>query len=339
MLSPILRTAAHTRLPILLTGETGTGKSHTAYAIHRGSPRARAVFVVANIAAINPELFEAALFGHVKGAFTGAGREKLGLFREADGGTLFLDELGELPPHLQAKLLTAIESGTVRPVGADADVRVNVRVIAATHSPHKLRDDLRERFWLTHHVTPLRERGDLLELAGALLAGSVAEEVGIAGELTAGAAQALKGHDWPGNIRELASVLARATLLAASKTLAGEPVLILDSHVEASLEASTSQRARVEEARQAESGGDLHVHLTLERPERAMLRELLASCEGGGTVSRAKVERTIERHTKRTGSGVDDFIELLLGKKVRILERVGNRYRVTSRGAHLARAP
>jgi len=220
----LVRTApqvATSELPVLVQGETGTGKEVVAQALHAWSPRLHGPFVQLNCAAIPEALVESELFGHVRGAFSGATRDRPGRFRTANGGTLLLDEVGELPLGAQAKLLRVLQEGTFEPVGADRSVRVDVRVIAATHvdlqqavQAGTFRQDLYYRlavFPLT--VPPLRERrDDILPIARSLLA-----ERAVAGRgpwtLSDDAAQRLCGAPWPGNVRELINVLERAMVL------------------------------------------------------------------------------------------------------------------------------
>ncbi len=209
------------RLPVLLRGESGTGKDVVARAIHSESPRAKKPFVVLNAATIRPELAESELFGHERGAFTGAVRERRGAFREAHQGTLFLDEIASLSLDVQAKLLRAVEQGTVRPLGGETDHRVDVRLVVATCEPleamvreRKFRNDLYERLAVCLlRVPPLRDRlEDLPDLARHLLATS---EVGRR-DITGCAIAALRRHAWPGNVRELRNILVQAAILTPS---------------------------------------------------------------------------------------------------------------------------
>jgi two-component system response regulator HupR/HoxA len=210
-------------LAVLLLGESGTGKELLARAIHLASPRAAGAFVVENCAAIPDTLLESELFGHKRGAFTGAVEDHVGLFQRAHGGTLFLDEIGETSPAFQVKLLRALQEGEVRPVGSTRAVPVDVRVIAATH--RKLEDDVRAgRFredlyyrlaGVTLSVPPLRERaGDIVPIAERVLR-EVALEIQRPGARLASDARAcLLGYPWPGNIRELRNEIARALALS-----------------------------------------------------------------------------------------------------------------------------
>jgi two-component system, NtrC family, response regulator HydG len=204
--------------PVLVCGESGTGKELIARALHREGPRADKPFVVINVASLPRELVESELFGHERGAFTGAVSKRLGAFREADGGTLFLDEIGELPLEAQPKLLRALDGYEVRAVGvAGSGARADVRVVAATHvtlerevTEHRFRLDLFHRLEaFVINVPPLRARGgDVGAIARNLLAGLT----GNFGrrDLTPDAVARLAVHDWPGNVRELRNVLLRA---------------------------------------------------------------------------------------------------------------------------------
>jgi two-component system response regulator HydG len=205
--------------PVAVLGETGTGKEVVARIIHANSPRARRPFVAVNVAALPAELLESELFGHGKGAFTGAASTRRGLFEAADGGTLFLDEIGEMPLPLQAKLLRALQDGEIRRVGENQSFAVDVRIVCATHrdlarrvQEGQFREDLFYRLKvLTLEVPPLRERrDDVLPLARQFLAG----ERTAARDFTARAAERLLAYDWPGNVRELENVVKHGAALA-----------------------------------------------------------------------------------------------------------------------------
>jgi len=215
---------ARSEVPVLVTGESGTGKELIARAIHYRGARAKRPFVAVNCAAIPDSLVESELFGHERGAFTGADAARPGRFAEADGGTLFLDEIGELRPEVQAVLLRALQDGEVRPVGAGEVRRVDVRLIAATNrdlaaalADGAFREDLYYRIAVvTLPVPPLRDRKDDLPLlVGHFLAEAGAAEV----RLDPGFIDGLRRHDWPGNVRELENAIRRALVLRASPEL------------------------------------------------------------------------------------------------------------------------
>ncbi|MBT9289824.1 sigma-54 interaction domain-containing protein [Prosthecodimorpha staleyi] len=211
-------------LPVLILGETGTGKELVARALHFDGSRATQPFIEVNCATLPEQLVESELFGHERGAFTGAGDRKIGLFQAADGGTLFLDEVGELPPSQQAKLLKALEERVIRPVGGVRDRPINVRFVAATNAAledrvrqGEFRSDLFYRLnTITLDVPPLRTRGDdVIPIAETFMA-EFGRRYGRAGlRLSDGARRALLRHVWPGNIRELRNVIEQASLMRA----------------------------------------------------------------------------------------------------------------------------
>jgi transcriptional regulator with PAS, ATPase and Fis domain len=208
---------------VLLTGETGTGKELFARAIHEQSPRRAAPFIAVNCAAFPEALLESELFGHTKGAFTGADRDNAGLFEAANGGTLFLDEIGETTRPFQAKLLRVLQEREVRPIGNSRTRRVDVRVIAATNrnlrreaSDAQFRPDLYYRLAVFPiHVPPLRERSlDILPLANHFLRLHAIHDARIETTLSAEARRLLQSYAWPGNVRELENEIQRALTLA-----------------------------------------------------------------------------------------------------------------------------
>ncbi len=216
----LLERAAPGNATILLLGETGTGKDVLARSVHAASKRHDQAFEVVDCGAIAPTLIESELFGHEKGAFTGASTQHVGAFERAQGGTLFLDELGELPLALQAKLLRALEAREIRRVGGSKALPVNVRVIAATMrdleaevAAGTFRQDLYFRLAVVPvHVPPLRGRLDDLALLAELLLQSASDAAPLS--LGPKALAQLRSYDWPGNVRELRNVLERATVLA-----------------------------------------------------------------------------------------------------------------------------
>jgi len=219
----ILR-VADAAAPVLVLGETGAGKGLVARALHADSGRASGPFVSVNCAALPESLLESELFGHLKGSFTGAIADRAGLFAEADGGTLFLDEIAEMTPALQAKLLHAIESGQVRPVGAGKDREVDVRIVAATHRnlaqrvrEGTFREDLLYRLDVVSlTVPPLRDRPeDVRELAEHFLADARARNPqSPLRRISPEALETLRDYRWPGNVRELAHVVEKLVLFA-----------------------------------------------------------------------------------------------------------------------------
>jgi transcriptional regulator with GAF, ATPase, and Fis domain len=220
-LARLVRLVAPRRATVLIEGETGSGKEVVAQALHRLSSRANKPFAVLNCAAIPEALLEAELFGHTRGAFTGAVTSRTGRIEAADGGTLFLDEIGEMPLALQAKMLRFLECGELQRVGENEMMRVDVRVIAATHQHlEKRAGEGTFRLDLYHRlavfpveVPPLRDRvEDIAELAEFFLV-KLGEEAPRK-RLSAGALARLEEHAWPGNVRELAHVLERASILA-----------------------------------------------------------------------------------------------------------------------------
>lgn len=219
---------ARSQAPVYIAGESGVGKELAARLIHEQSPRAAGAFVPVNCGAIPAELMESELFGHKKGSFTGAHADKEGLFQAANGGTLFLDEVAELPLHLQVKLLRVIQEKSVRPVGAQAEIPVDVRILSATHKNlAKLVEDGRFRQDLYYRINvielpvpPLRERSeDIPAIASAVLA-RLATELGEAlPPLSPAAVRTLSSYAFPGNVRELENILERAVALCEGAQL------------------------------------------------------------------------------------------------------------------------
>ncbi|CUI31513.1 sigma-54-dependent transcriptional regulator [Achromobacter ruhlandii] len=287
--------AARGDATVLILGETGTGKELVARALHRSSARAARPFVAVNCAAIPAELMESELFGHVKGAFTGATSDRAGRWREAEGGTLFLDEIGDMPLATQAKILRALQEREITPVGAGRVVPVNVRIVAATHrdlpaavAAGRFREDLWYRLQVVPIVLPpLRERlGDVVLLAEHFLRriGGGAPK-----RLSPAAAQQLLAHDWPGNVRELRNAMERAAVLCHGMTI--EP-----GHV--GLQSTDAAHA---------AGGGIALDGPLAEAvaalERAMIRRALAATAGNRAeaarrlgLSRQQLYRKLAEH-------------------------------------------
>jgi len=221
-LTQVIKRLAPMRTTVLIEGESGTGKEVAARALHNMGPNAGNPFVPLNCAAISPELLESELFGHVKGAFTGATANHTGLFFYAQGGTLFLDEISEMPLALQSKLLRVLEERKIRPVGSERELPVDVRIIAATNRDLKaevaagrFRQDLFYRLdVLTLRIPPLRERREDIAVLAAHFRAQFATQLGIAPiEITREESDAMQGYDWPGNARELRNLMERSFIL------------------------------------------------------------------------------------------------------------------------------
>ncbi len=261
---------ARTDITVLIQGESGTGKELVARAIHDESPRARQPFVVVNCGAIPENLLESELFGHVRGAFTGALRDKKGLFEEAHGGTIFLDEISELPIALQVKLLRFLQEGEIKRVGSNNTTMLDVRVLAATNrnllemvEQGKFRSDLYYRLNVIQiDLPPLRERReDVLPLARFFLQKFATRLRKPGREFTAEALSKLKSHDWPGNVRELENAIERAVALSTEREIGLRE-----------LPEALHKTARSEAQRNGE--------LTLEEVEKRHILATLAHCQG-----------------------------------------------------------
>ncbi len=286
-----LRAIAGSAAPVFITGETGTGKELAAAAVHELGPRAGGPFVALNCGAIPRDLMESEVFGHVRGAFTGAIADRPGAARAAHGGTLFLDEICELDAALQPKLLRVLETGVVQPVGSTLAERVDVRIVCATNRAPlaevragRFREDLYFRLnVLPVHLPPLRTRGDdVLAIARACLARMAAEEGKAFSRFTPDADQALLSHPWPGNVRELQNAIRQAVVLndgdtieAAMLGLGGDAIRI--DH--AALDALADYAVPPLRALCAETQGGLR------DLQRGAIERAIAAC--GGSVPRA----------------------------------------------------
>jgi DNA-binding NtrC family response regulator len=293
-LRELIRTVAPSNATVLILGESGTGKELVAGALHTLSDRRSAPYVRINCAAIPEMLLESELFGHEKGAFTGAVRQKPGRVEEADGGTIFLDEIGDMSRSLQAKLLRFLEDGTFTRVGGNDELRVDVRLIAATNrdivaaiQQNQFREDLFHRLNVVQfRPPPLRERGsDVVLLAEHFLShfGTVMKKS--VKQLSAGAKQKLLVHHWPGNVRELRNVIERAVILETSPEV--QPRNLPDFAVESSL-------------RKPESAAPA-VGLSLDEAMAAYERELILHTleQHRFSLSRTADQLKISRHALR----------------------------------------
>jgi transcriptional regulator with GAF, ATPase, and Fis domain len=276
----VIDRAAATALPVVIAGESGTGKELVARALHEHGPRGAGPFVAINCSAVPEPLLESELFGHVRGAFTGADRDRRGLFEVAHGGTLFLDEIADTSPAMQAKLLRVLQDGMIRRVGETRARQVEVRVIAATQQPlaqlaatGRFREDLRYRIDVISVAVPaLRERdGDLPLLVEHLLARLSPGQT--PPRLTRAALRALGQHRWPGNVRELENALARGVAM-------GGDLIDVDDLPEAIGRAI----ARPEPARPA-AGDDLQLRPALAATEQAYLSAAMARAKGNQTAA------------------------------------------------------
>jgi transcriptional regulator with PAS, ATPase and Fis domain len=291
-----IRHVAATDCSILLTGETGTGKELFARAAHRASPRRNRAMIPVNCAAIPDTLLETELFGHIKGAFTGATNARTGRFLSAHEGTIFLDEIGDLPLAAQAKLLRVLEERVVSPVGSDSDIPVDVRIIAATHrnllemvEQGKFRADLYFRLAVVPvHLPALRERPEDIIAISEVCVAHARERLGrnVDG-LDLAARQALTAYHWPGNVRELAHLIERSVLLARKPILSKADVPL--PHPKAKLARAADESGPVRAPDRAAIGDDssLDLRSALEALERQLIERALARADGNRTEAAA----------------------------------------------------
>ena len=289
------RAACRTELPILILGESGTGKTFLARAIHNSSPRSSGPFVSFNAAALSDTLLDSQLFGHEKGAFTGAQKQVRGKFELADGGTLFIDEIADMSPLAQAKILRAVEYGEFERLGSEALREADVRLVSATHYPlakfvdsDHFRSDLFYRIaGLTVTLPPLRERpNDLRALVTAAVLNAARTQHRTIEGLGKGAAEALLAYSWPGNLRELDRVVHAAVALSQGEVIEEGAILLpgLDGV----------------DARPAAAFASYPADQSLGSVERAHVRTVLAALGGNKTraaralrVSRSTLERKL----------------------------------------------
>ncbi|MBW2576592.1 MAG: sigma-54-dependent Fis family transcriptional regulator [Deltaproteobacteria bacterium] len=293
---------------VLITGESGTGKELVARAIHAASPRSSGAFVPVNTAAIPRDLLESELFGHERGAFTGAMASRIGRFSEASGGTLFLDEIGDMPADLQAKLLRVLQDQVVTPVGATRAEQVDVRIIAATHrdldalvSSGSFREDLLYRLRVMPIQLPaLRERSeDVAVLAEHFIARYAGELAGGARFLTDSTVAFLSRHPWPGNVRELENAIKRALVLSTGEVLTRDDFAFLESDPSEPGAARSLRRLverDVQNAIENRETGEIY-RAWLERVERPLLETVLSHTDGNQI--RAAALLGINRNTLR----------------------------------------
>jgi DNA-binding NtrC family response regulator len=302
--SPALLRALHvldrvvdTDLPVLLTGESGTGKEVAARALHQSGPRRRGEFVGVNAAAIAGSLLESELFGHQKGAFTGADRDRPGLLRQAAGGTLFLDEVTEMDLELQAKLLRALEDKKVRPVGGDREYGLDVRVVAASNrdprraiADGRLREDLYFRLAVvTVQLPPLRERlEDIVPLAEHFLAQAARERSLPPPVVGPALAAALRARPWPGNLRQLRNEMQRLWAMAQGGELRAELLTPAETALSPAVSAPTGydlasvERWAIDRALQAAAGNKAEAARLLGIGRRTLYDKLAGPNDGGG---------------------------------------------------------
>ncbi len=289
----VIRQVAPTRTTVLITGESGTGKELVARAIHQNSPRKNGRFVAINCAALPATLMESELFGHERGAFTGAAQKRLGLVQAANGGTLFIDEVGELEPSLQVKLLRVIETRMVTPLGSNREEPVDLRILAATHQDlekrtqeGKFREDFLYRLKVvTLALPPLRDRReDVPLLARSLLEHAIRDNGLTARRFTPESLSRLTSYHWPGNVRELRNVVESAAVMSTDESIGIEDL-----------------PAPLVERPTAEVGGLFHVGMRMDDLERGAILATLRANSGNRTKTAEVLAislRTLQRKLK-----------------------------------------
>lgn len=285
-----IRQVASSRATVLITGESGTGKELAAHAIHRLSPRHRGPFVAVHCAALSPQLLESELFGHERGAFTGAGERRIGRFEMAAGGTLFLDEIGEIDTSTQVKILRVLGERTFERVGGNKPITADVRLLAATNrdlakmvSEGKFREDLFFRLNVVQvHLPPLRDRReDIPALAVHFLREAAKDNDKPFREMTADAMKCLLACDWPGNVRELRAAIEHGVVMAGGPKIT---LRDLPPHIRA--------------AGATGAGPQAPLPLNLVETELSLIRRALAECDGNRTLAAQKLgisRRTLHR--------------------------------------------
>lgn len=282
-------------LSVLVVGESGTGKEFFPKIIHQGSSRRHSTYIAVNCGAIPEGTIDSELFGHEKGAFTGAVASRKGYFEEADGGTIFLDEVGELPLTTQARLLRVLETGEFMRVGSSTVMRSNVRIVAATNvdmaravSEGRFREDLYYRLSTVQiNVPPLRERGDDIMLLTNMFAGSFAERYHMPRlDLSPGAALALRRYRWPGNVRQLKNVIEQLSLFSAGKTVDAEQV---QNYLPGAVTAIAAPQGESTGAYERERSMLLGMIMKLENQVAQLTRRLDDLSETGATATPTKI--------------------------------------------------
>jgi DNA-binding NtrC family response regulator len=303
-----IQKVAETDLSVMIRGESGSGKELVAQALHTTSSRRARPFIAVNCAAINRELVESELFGHEKGAFTGADRQRIGRFEAADGGTIFLDEIGDMAPETQAKVLRVLEERKLERVGSTQTIEVDVRVVSATHRDleeavraGEFREDLYYRLKVVEiDLPPLRERIEDLAALSERFLGQVAERLDREKKTLGEAALArLSKHSWPGNVRELRNVLERAAVLAPNATIEAEDLQLDGESVDRAAMPADLELPFSEAKRQ-----------TVETFERQYLSEALREHEGNVSrtaTSIGMVRQSLQQKIRELGLKAEEF--------------------------------
>ncbi|OFW14024.1 MAG: hypothetical protein A3F70_09455 [Acidobacteria bacterium RIFCSPLOWO2_12_FULL_67_14] len=303
-----IRRVAPTSATVLIFGESGTGKELVARAIHVESPRASRPFVAFNAAAVPETLAEVELFGCKKGAYTGADRDRKGLFLEADGGTLLIDEVASMPLGLQGKLLRALQEREVLPLGSSTPIQVDVRVIATTNEEarrllreNRLRRDLYYRLSVMRIAVPaLRQRIEDIPLLAKLFLDRLTSPEKVAKRLSPGALRLLISHDWPGNVRELQNVVERAALMARGDEVSPADIALEDDDLD--WQPEDAESVPYEEAKRS----------AIERFQRRFVEHLMHEAEGNISAAARKADMTraaLHRILKRLGLAAEGEID------------------------------
>ena len=342
LLREMMSLVADTNATVLISGESGSGKELVAQAIHDGSPRSKAAFVPINCAAIPRELLESELFGHRKGAFSGAIADRKGRFELANGGTLFLDEIGDMPAEMQVKLLRVLQEGVIDPVGSAGQVPVDVRVIAATHrdlevecAAGRFREDLFFRLnVLPIKVPPLRERREdiprFIEYFSKLHAQGENQPITFARCL----AQAMQGYAWPGNIRELSNLIIRLSVLYPRQHLSIGCVLrhLLPTNmaVDVAIASAAAEDSSDPEVKLVEGAADSA--FTPPRFERNPVEDIILVANGGAILPEGGLplkdylngieKNIIEQALTRTNGNVSKTAQLLQLQRTTLIQKM-----------------